>query len=81
MLEGTLLKGYTPKATRRYATRGFQEISDNQEARRPSFRIGGGLRGRPHCFEAPPDSINVITTLRQIMTVCREFWIREDRFA
>jgi hypothetical protein len=53
--EGKFLKGCTPKAARRYATRGFKETSDNQEGpeakfqdrgrtirkgRRPSFRIG-----------------------------------------
>jgi predicted aldo/keto reductase-like oxidoreductase len=44
-------------------------------------RVRGGVRGCRHCFEAPPDSVHVITTLPQIMTVFRELRIREDRLA
>jgi hypothetical protein len=47
-----------------------------QNWERYCFRIGVRCR---HCFEAPPDSIDVITMLGQIMTVCRELRIREDR--
>jgi hypothetical protein len=49
-----------------------------------------GVRGQPHryllyffftTFYRHPDSVNVIFILRQIMTVCGELRIREDRLA
>jgi hypothetical protein len=65
-------------AMRREGSRKHRTIG---KCRRPSFRIGGRVKGCRHCFEAPPDSVDVITTLRQIMKICRELRIREDRLA
>jgi hypothetical protein len=81
MLEGKFLKGCTPKAARPYATRAFQEISDNQEGQEAKFQDGKRSLGLPELFRSPPGSVDVIITLRQIMTICREFRVREDRLA
>jgi hypothetical protein len=44
-------------------------------------RIGDAVRVCRHCFEGPLDRSNVITILRQIVKICRELRIREDRLA
>jgi hypothetical protein len=55
--------------------------SDNQEEEEAKFQDRGRSQGPLALFRTPPDSVNVITILRQIMTVCRELRIREDRLA
>jgi hypothetical protein len=53
MMEGKFLKGCTPKAARRYATRGFQEISDNHEEKEAKFQDRGRSQGLPAMFRSP----------------------------
>jgi hypothetical protein len=53
MLEGKPLKGCTPKAAHRYATRGFQETSDNKEGQQAKFQDQGRSKGLPALFRSP----------------------------
>jgi hypothetical protein len=53
MTEGKFLKGRTPRAARRYATRGFQETSDNQEGQEAKFQDRGRSQGLLAMFRSP----------------------------
>jgi hypothetical protein len=52
-LEGKLDKGCTPKAARRYATPGFQEMSDNHEWEEAKFRDRRRSQRMPALFRSP----------------------------
>jgi hypothetical protein len=53
----------------------------SRKGKSPGLSIGGTVKSCRHCFEARPDSVEVITILRQIMKVCRELKIRGDGLA
>jgi hypothetical protein len=57
----------------------IEDFRKIRKCRRQSFSSGDATRSCRHCFGGPPDRTNVITMRRQIMKICKELRIREDR--
>jgi hypothetical protein len=56
-----------------------RRIKDSGKLRTaPSFS-SGTVKSLRHCFEGHPGGTNAMTAFRQIMKICRELRIREDR--
>jgi hypothetical protein len=69
------------KAARHYATRGFQEISDNQEWQEAKFQDRRRSQGPPALFRGPAGLRRRDYYTSANVRVCMELRIREARLA